>query len=237
MAREYIQFGTDHLITLAFIFGTSILSLYLGLKYKQKTRIFQIIYAFSLITVVFAFNIYHIYNNTFDFSRHLPFHLCTISAYLAIILGLFPNRRLFWLLYFWGFIAAFITLLLPDMGREEGLGSFRFFEMMASHGLILIIISLFYGIYNQTLKFKYYLATMCILIGFTLTVGLLVNPLVNGNYLYLAEKPSGGQMNFLPNGNPAHALSLSALVIGILSIQYIITLIVTKILLNLKKYK
>ena len=56
--------------------------------------------------------------------------------------------------FFWGFIAAFVTLLAPDMGRLDGIGSFRHFEMMASHGLIFIVI-LFIKINNLNIGIRF----------------------------------------------------------------------------------
>lgn len=235
MARDFILFGFDHLITLTLIFISSSIALFLGLKYKFASRPFQLFLSLSLLAVVLSFNAFHIVNNSFDFGRHLPFHLCTISAYLAIFLGFIPNKRLFWVLYFWGTIAALITLILPDMGRSEGIGSFRFFEMMASHGLILIIVSHFLGVYYHSLKIKYFIGTIGLLLAFAILTGFILNPIFNGNYLYLVNKPAGGQMDFLPAQNPAHAISLVLFVSGVLTIQFLFSyLIIYKLIPRFK---
>jgi hypothetical integral membrane protein (TIGR02206 family) len=230
MIREYIPFGTDHLLVIGLIFCLSLVLNLLHFKLQHKSlRIIQIILGMLLLATVVLTNYYYISINQFDFAKHLPFHLCTISAYLAILVSFFPRRQIFWLLYFWGLIAAFVTLLAPDMGRTDGFGSFRHFEMMASHGLIFTIIFFNLGFYFKTLKLKYFVYTITILIIFTIIVGTVINPLIQGNYLYMASRPNGGQMNFIPGDKSTYPFMLAILVISILTLQYLVTATILKL--------
>ena len=219
---DFILFSPFHLITIFLIGLVTILSFWVGLRFPQKIKLIRIFYGCLMLGTLVLFYHFHLSRGIFDIGRYLPLHLCSISAYLAMFMCFRPSRQLFWMLYFWGLLAAIITLIIPDMGRGDGLASFRFFEMM-THGLIVVIIGLFLPIYFGTLKLKYLIVTQVLLVLFSLVIGLLINPAVGGNYLYLAQKPSGGQMNFLPQNNPLFALSLASLVLAIIAIQYLIT--------------
>ena len=220
---DFILFSPFHLISIFLIGLVVIFSFWIGLRFPQKIKSIQIFYGCLMLGTLVLFYHFHLSRGIFDIGRHLPLHLCSISAYLAMFMCFRPPRQLFWMLYFWGLLAAIITLIIPDMGREDGLASFRFFEIMMTQGLIVVIIGLFLPIYFGTLKLKYLIVTQVLLVLFSLVIGLLINPAVGGNYLYLAQKPSGGQMNFLPQSNPLFALSLASLVLAIIAIQYLIT--------------
>jgi hypothetical integral membrane protein (TIGR02206 family) len=221
MFGDFKVFGFTHLIVLMLLFIGSIV-IWLGLParshwLKSKVR-FALV--FGLIAQLVAFNSWHLYFGTFDASRFLPFHLCTISVYLIIYTLLFKNNFVNKLVLFWSPVSAFVAIALPDMSASENFPSFRFIEFFGSH--LLIIWS---GVYILKIVKPKVTLRDCV-VSFACLIGVLplvygINLVLNANYMYLASRPAGGQMNFLPS-EPWHILGLVAIFAVVFGLEFLV---------------
>lgn len=198
--ERFQLFGSLHIGVLAVTFFGIILVLLLRSKPWLRYLL-----ALVLIAQIITFNVYHITNNSYDISRFLPLHLCTISAILAPIALLTRNNIIKDLTLFWGLVPAFLAILLPDMGANDGLTSFRFWEFFVSH--VFIVLSAVYLSIHSYSKFsilsfetwKKIIISFVVLVLYAFGFVYPVNKILGSNYLYLMSKASNG-MGFLPDG-------------------------------------
>ncbi len=232
--NEFILFGPLHLAVLASILIGGLL-----VYVFRSNSLLRYFLASVLVAQLIAFNGFHILGGTYDIYRYLPLHLCTISAILCPIALLTKNRILSDLVLFWGLIPALLAIALPDMGRSEGVYSFRFWEFFVSH--VFIVLSAVYISFHTESKFSinnfdtwkriviaYF--TLCLYaIGIVMPINYVLG---NGaNYLYLVNKASNG-MAFLPD-KPYYVAALFALSL----VVFVIEAIIYMILNNFKKIK
>jgi hypothetical integral membrane protein (TIGR02206 family) len=219
-------FNTQHLIILFTILALHIIIVFWNFILPAKTQLKRLvirIMGLLLLGVVISFNYYHlVIMKDFNLSTMLPFHLCSISAYLAIVASVWIEKKfLAEILFFWGYIAALITLFVPDLGSNEGLGSFRFFEMFASHGLIVLISWALIYYHRPVISIKQLGLVLSLLLFYAYFIVLPINSFFEGNYLYFSSKPSGGQMNFLPDGS-LYLPAITLFTCGILTVQFFV---------------
>jgi hypothetical integral membrane protein (TIGR02206 family) len=150
----FTLFGLSHLIVIIITVALSILT-YFQFKLTEQNKIKVNLFLAALLGLqIIVFNSWHIIHQDFDLTRFLPFHLCTISAYISVLALILNKDWLYKLQFFWSPVAAAIALLLPEMGADENFPNFRFIEFFWSHSLIVIIA--FWIIFSGKLKIKYY---------------------------------------------------------------------------------
>jgi hypothetical integral membrane protein (TIGR02206 family) len=232
--NEFTLFGQLHLLVFLSLFiGTILVFLF------RSNPLLRYFLAAVLIAQLVAFNGYHILRGDYDIYRYLPLHLCTVSAILCPIALLTKNTILNNLVLFWGLIPAFLAIALPDMGKNEGVLTFRFWEFFVSH--VFIVLTAIYISFHTDSKFKiknFDTWKMIIIAYFTLVlyaIGIVMPinyVLGNGaNYLYLVNKASNG-MGFLPNA-PLYVPALFALSF----VVFVLEAIIYMILNHFKKIK
>ena len=218
---NFTLFGVSHLIILVILLlGSFFTVLVLPKLSTTIQQIFQKFLIVGCIAQILTFNLWHIVHNSFDIARLLPFHLCSFSVYLIPVALLFRRDWLLKLIIFWSPISALIAIILPDMSRSDGFGSFRFLEFFWSH--ILIVWASLFIISTLKPKIKYRdLWISCAILVVSLIPVSLINWLSGGNYMYLVSRPSGGQMNFLPS-EPYHIIGLMILVNLVFHLEFAI---------------
>jgi hypothetical integral membrane protein (TIGR02206 family) len=216
----FTLFGISHIVV---IFITALLSWLTFFQFKlnnqNKTKVNYFLAVLLALQIV-VFNSWHIIHQDFDLTRFLPFHLCTISAYISV-LSLIANKNwLYKLQFFWSPVAAAIALLLPEMGANENFPNFRFIEFFWSHSLIVIIA--FWIIFSGKLKLKYsdiwiYFGS---LLAFAFGIVFWINKAIGSNYMYLMKK-TAGSMDFLPS-EPYHVFGLLGIFLLVFHVQFFV---------------
>jgi hypothetical integral membrane protein (TIGR02206 family) len=199
---SFIAFGALHnTVFFALLIGVILVILFRSNKYIKY------VLAVALIAQVLIFNFKHLSQGTYDIQRYLPLHLCTISAILAPLALLSKNSIIKDLVIFWGLIPALLAIIFPDMGSNEGIYTFRFWEFFISHTFI-VLSSVYLSIHSdcryQLNKFEtWQKITLSYFTLFLYALGFVypLNYIMGGgtNYLYLMRKSSNG-MGFLPDG-------------------------------------
>jgi len=119
----------------------------------------------------------------------LPLHLCTLSVVLSALLLATRSRGLFELLYFWGFTAAVVAMLTPDLvGNGYGFPHFRYWIFFTSHGIILWAVSFAAAAWGYRPTWRALGRAVLVSNAYLLVAGL-ANWLTGGNYVYIARRP------------------------------------------------
>lgn len=139
------------LVILFFVFKNRI---YNSPKEKQIRHGFAYFLIGMLITLITV--------DTVGGEIYLPFHLCSISYILTIILLLTSNEKIFGYVYFTGIIGGIVTFAIPDL-YHAGYNRFRFYEFIIAHTTIILI-----PIYYLT-NFKYKITLRTTITGIIIT--------------------------------------------------------------------
>ena len=178
----------------------------------------RLILKFLLITNFLSFYITLYYQNLFDYTVHLPLHLCYLTEFLILISVLFNIKILFPLLILNSFGGGIAGLTNLNLTLDSSLIEFHHFYL--SHFNLL-----FFSLIQYKLRFcitnsEFYKAF--IINGFIFFLVIIVNQFLESNYWFTRFKPEGKNLTlFLPDW-PYYLLILIA--IGISS--YIFTFII-----------
>ena len=144
---------------------------------------FLIVMLITLITV-----------DTIGGNVYLPFHLCSISYFLAIILLFTDNKNVFRYLYFTGIIGGIVTFAIPELDHA-GWNRFRFYEFIIAHSMI-ILIPIYYLTerkFNITMKHAVVGILITNVLGFAMIpVNLLLRStglVEDANFMFVMEAP------------------------------------------------
>jgi hypothetical integral membrane protein (TIGR02206 family) len=216
---DFSLFGPIHIVVILITIALSFLTYFQKHLKPQAVQKTSLILSFLLFCQILAFNSWHILHQDFDLTKFLPLHLCSLSAYISTLALILNKSWLYKLQFFWATIPALIALLLPDMGKGENFPSFRFVEFFWSH--LLIVVIAFFIIFGGKLQLKYLdiWKYFGVLIVFAFGIVFPINKVLGGNYMYLMSRPTGGQMDFLPQ-EPFHTFGLLTIFLVVFHLQY-----------------
>ena len=190
--QPFILFGKPQLV-FDLIFIVIFILLYISrkrIRSSKSEKKFRYSIASILLIQEAVLNIWRIYNHAWSLNASLPLELCSVSVILASIMLFTKNYKLFELVYFWGLGGAINSLITPDLG-VFGFPHFRFFQFFISHALII------FAILYMVFVYEYYPTHKSILKVFIITILygsclIIINIILNSNYLYLCWKPEAG---------------------------------------------
>jgi hypothetical integral membrane protein (TIGR02206 family) len=221
MFGDFRIFGNSHLAVLAILFSGSLSIWFLVPKLNLNIqKITKNLLLIGLILQFAIFNLWHWYFATYNITRFLPLHLCTISVLLLIFTLIFDNKFVNKLVLFWSPVSAFLAIILPDIATSENFPSFRFVEFFSSHVLIIWAVIFIFRIQKTFVSFKDFLVAFACLVG-VLPFVYGINLVLGSNYMYLMNKASGGQMSFLPT-EPWHIAGLLGIFLVVFFVEYLV---------------
>jgi hypothetical integral membrane protein (TIGR02206 family) len=221
MFGSFSIFGPTHLAVLGFLLiGILLIWFFLPKLGSPTQNLVRKTILGGLIVQFIVFHSWHLYLQDYDITRFLPFHLCTISVALLIYTLVFNNKFINKLVLFWSPVSAFLAIVLPDMNASENFPSFRFLEFFVSHVLIIWAVIYIFRIQKLVVSFKDFVISCLTLIAILPFIYLL-NLTIDSNYMYLMNKPSGGQMDFLPN-EPWYIPATLGIVFGVFFLEYLV---------------
>lgn len=117
----------------------------------------------------------------------LPFHLCSLMAYLTAYMLITKDYRAYEFMYFAGIAGGSQALLTPPLG-QYGFPHFLFWQTYIWHGLIVIgaFYMTFVEGYRPTLRS---LGKVFISLNILMIVVNIANWFLGSNYMFLAYKP------------------------------------------------
>ena len=191
-ASPFVRFGPAHLAALAL---TILAAVFLPLLLK-KTGDERLVgrTAWVLGVVLLAAKItepfFHLWSGL-RWQESLPLHLCDLGGFVAGIMLLNRNYRLYEITYFWGLGGTVQALLTPSVPWD--FPHPHFFYYFVTHGLIVV------GAIYATVLFRYRPTVTSIwrVFGITAWTALVIAPInwvLDTNYLYLCEKPPSSSL-------------------------------------------
>jgi hypothetical integral membrane protein (TIGR02206 family) len=116
----------------------SALALWIPYKLDEsKKRIYFNIIGVLLLLNVAAESIQFLYEGRWTPEQNLPLQLCDISAMISGIVMLRYRSKLNDLLYYWGVVGGFHSLLTPEF--TDGIGGFMLPQFYILHAGILVV--------------------------------------------------------------------------------------------------
>ncbi len=135
----------------------------------------------------------------------LPFHLCSLSCLVVMVMLVNRSRLLFHVAYFWGLGGAGMSLLTPNV--HTPFPHITFINYWVSHGLVVL------GVFYMMLHYRYRptMRALLWLIPFTTAYMLLmfpVNALLDTNFLFISEKPEADSLVSLMGPWPGYVVGM-----------------------------
>ena len=153
---------------------------------KEKSKKILKISALILLINMLIFTFGFLYYDCFDYTKHLPFHLCFISNYMFIYGILFEKEWILKYTIFLCFIGPIPAILWPDM--ISTIDNYEWWQYVISHHFFIIISFFSYYALNYKVNFKNYIIVF-IFTNFLMIIMYPFNLIFNTNYIFSTEIP------------------------------------------------
>ncbi len=211
-----LLFSPSHIISLSVTFAL-IFVLFLFRNQAWMKSFGRWLILFGLAGSELWLNYWYFSTNMWDIRYTLPFQLCSISLYLCIWMLLTKQKWVFEVVYFLGVGGALQALLTPELFYD--FPHFRFLHFFIAH--VSIILAVFYMLWVEKgqIMFKSVWKAFAALNVIALLV-YFVNRLTDGNYMFLAHKPTNASLIDFLGPYPWYILSLELVVLITFLILY-----------------
>ncbi|WP_336825078.1 TIGR02206 family membrane protein [Sporosarcina sp. USHLN248] len=219
----FILFSATHIGAILFFIAV-VIALFIGRnqlrQYGEKLKYAERTAACILLLLELLYHLWMAVTGRWSLADSLPLELCSISLLVAIVLLWSGNRHVIDFVLFAGIGGAVQALLTPVLDID--FPHFRFFHFFLTH--IGIILTGLYFVwvkgYVPTLKgvFKAFL-----LLNALVPLIFIINLVVDGNYMFLREKPYSGSLLDYLGPYPLYIVSLE--VVAILTFLFIYLLL------------
>lgn len=221
--QPFQPFSSSHISMLILYFVGIVALFYYHKKIIQYTKLYDMI-RWMLFLLLFSsellYQVWAITNGVWGLRGHIPLHLCGIASLIAMVTLVTRHEKLIAITFFFGLIPAFMALITPDL--PHNFQHFRFWKFFIHHIAISWTSIFLIATSSTRLKLKSIVSSYVLLILYALVIGLLVNPLLDSNYLYLANKPmSTTPLDFLGSGF-TYYINLGLLVLFVFLVQFFI---------------
>lgn len=212
--EPFMMFSTSHMMAMLVI-GILLIALKFS-SYRIRDRFLrkntiEKTFALSLLMIEWLYYIWMALGGHWDVRHSLPFELCSISLYAAIIFLLTNQRHFYPFVFFAGIGGAIQAIVTPDL--EFGFPHFRFFHFFYTHAGIILTAFYFTWMKGNRPSFKNLMQTMALL-NVVAVVVYLMNRIVDGNYMFLRMKPENGSLLDYLGPSPWYIGSLEFIAFG-----------------------
>ncbi|QUG43758.1 TIGR02206 family membrane protein [Psychrobacillus sp. INOP01] len=171
----------------------------------QKVHLIERFFGLTLFIIDGCYYIWLVQTGRWDWGNSLPFELCSISLIVTIVLLWTGNKKLYPFVFYAGIGGAIQAVATPVL--DINFPHFRFFHFFYTHFGIILTALYFTWVKGYRPTFKGVIQTM-ITLNILLPFLVAINFLVEGNYMFLREKPRGGSLLDLLGPYPWYILSL-----------------------------
>lgn len=220
---KFDMYTSMHLIMLAIFIVLVILFFVFKNKLAESKHEKAIKYSVGIFFA--AVQVYIIIQNAFHGKVWLPFHLCSMSYIMAMILLITDNEKIFKFLFFTGILGGLVTFAIPEL-EHNGWNRFRFYEFIMAHTAIMVV-PIYYLTnkgYRITLKDTIIGIVLTNIIGFAMIpVNLLLESTgieEGANYMFVMGAPEDVEAVF--GQPPWHLLSFELVLVVSFFILYFI---------------
>ncbi len=110
----------------------------------------------------------------------LPFHLCSISFLLTIVLLITNNEKIFVFVFFTGIIGGIVSFAIPEFGNG-GYDRYRFYQFILAHSAIIYVPIYYVTNYKYRIDIKRFINVVII----TNVLGFIM---IGVNYILIVTK-------------------------------------------------
>ncbi|WP_413301155.1 TIGR02206 family membrane protein [Bacillus sp. 1P10SD] len=217
---DFDMFTTSHFIVLAIlIIGSVCMFLFRDSLKNKKMRQAEIVLAISLIIMEATYHFWMIINGNWNVTHSIPLELCSISLMLTIVLLLTRKKIIYEILLFTALLGASQALLTPLLNYD--FPHFRFFHFFYTHLMIIWVPLYFTWVlgYRPTI---WSVVKLFVFLNVLMPIIMLINKLVDGNYMFLSHKPDSASLLDALGPYPWYILSLEGLLISLSLIVWLI---------------
>lgn len=153
---------------------------------KEKSKKILKISAIILLLNMIIFTVGFLYYGVFDYTKHLPFHLCFIANYMFMYGILFEKEWILKYTIFLCFIGPIPAILWPDM--VSTIDNFEWWQYVISHHFFIIISFFSYYALGYKVKVNNYIKVF-ILTNLLMFIMYPFNIMFKTNYIFSTEIP------------------------------------------------
>lgn len=206
---DFEMFSVSHFVIIFILLLVSIcIFLYRDKLKDEKWRNTEIGVAISLIIMELTYHSWMLVNGSWNVSHAIPLEMCSISLILTVVLLLTRKKIIYEILLFTALLGASQALLTPALHYD--FPHFRFFHFFFTH-LIIIWVPLYFTWAKGYRPTIWSVLKLCIFLNVLLPIIMLINKLVDGNYMYLSHKPESASLLDVLGPFPWYILSLEGL--------------------------
>ncbi|TQR14111.1 TIGR02206 family membrane protein [Psychrobacillus soli] len=220
--NTFVLFSLEHLVAIAVLF-ICLLILFMVRNVLARpfnhTLLFERLFALSLLAMEISYHLVLILEGIWSLSESLPLHLCSISLFCSCFLLWTGSKRLYDFIFFAGMGGALQAVLTPSI--IVNFPDFKFIQFFYVH--IGIILTAFYILWVKSYQptFKSVIKTMVVL-NIIFPFIFVLNILIQGNYMFLREKPINGSLLDFLGPFPWYIVSLEIVAFSIFVVVWLI---------------
>lgn len=208
---QFHMFSASHVVILAILLLVS-LAIYFnrGNLKREKWRKAEVGIAISLIVIELAYNFWMAVHGIWRVSESIPVELCNISLILSILLLLTRKKFIYEILLFTGLLGASQALITPLLFYD--FPHFRFFHFFYTH-LMMIWVPLYFTWAKGYRPTIWSVVKLFVFLNVLMPIIMYINKLVDGNYMFLTQKPSTASLLDVLGPYPYYIFSMEGLLI------------------------
>ncbi|GGJ95927.1 hypothetical protein GCM10007063_18030 [Lentibacillus kapialis] len=227
--EPFTAFGISHLTGLLVYFlgaGALLLFPHKILNHPPVHNTLRWSFFCLLVLSEVSYQVYTVLNGIWSLEEHMFFHLCGIAGITGAIALVSNNKPLIRITFFIGLIPSFLALVTPELPYD--FPHYRFLKFFIHH-LTISWTSIFLVISNHvSISFQSFFKTYGSLLIYAAIIGLLANPVLDSNYLYLNHPPiASTPLDLLGNG-VWYYVNLCVLAFIIFLMQYMLYRFITR---------
>ncbi|MBP2240278.1 putative integral membrane protein (TIGR02206 family) [Cytobacillus eiseniae] len=200
-------FSISHILMIVLLVSGAVALYYFRSYFRKKDQAFRSAMFMIMFLLETMYHIWLIKDGYWNLSFTLPLQLCSLSLLLCLILLVTKSQIIFQIVYFIGIIGAFMAILTPELFL--GFPHFRYFQFFITH--LFIIWTCLYFVFVHTYRpTRRGMITSFLFLNGSAIVAFMVNKLTDGNYMFLAKKPTNGSLLDYFGPYPYYILTLEA---------------------------
>lgn len=172
---------------------------------KEKIRLIERLFGLSLLLMEVLYHIWLYQSGSWNWSNSLPLELCSISLMMTIVLLWTGNKHIYDFVFYAGIGGALQAVATPVL--DLSFPHFRYFHFFYVHFGIILTALYFTWVKGYRPTFKGIIKTM-VALNILLPCVFALNMKLQGNYMFLREKPANGSLLDFLGPYPWYILSL-----------------------------
>ncbi|MCB5237780.1 TIGR02206 family membrane protein [Niallia circulans] len=184
-------FSVSHLVMIGILITGGVLLAVFRNDIENRSGIVRFVFFLLLLGLEAMYHYWMYKDRLWNATFMLPFHLCSISLVLCLLLLITKWELVFQVVYFIGIIGALMAIVTPEL--FFGYPHFRYFHFFVTH-ILIISTCLYFVLVHQYKPTKKGLFLSFAFLNSCAGLAWMVNKYTGGNYMFLASKPANGSL-------------------------------------------